>query len=164
MPKRTAKINRSDDEDVKEETVETEHIDDESQNEEEPPNMLSLDDLKNLVFLGKLKEVVEIAGFKFVVSTLTARQQRDILESIMIQDQSARILDIKPITVSYIIESINGVLLEELCDDDELEDKMERRLSVVMNMQSVIVERIYQVYEKLIEASNKEVGLANLKG
>jgi len=162
MPKRTATINRSEDKSVKDDNTEIEHIDDESQDVEEP-NMLDLDNLRDLIFLGKLNEVVEISGYKFVVTTLSVKQHRDIMEHIMSTDQNARLLDIKPLTVSFIIETINNVPLEELCEDDDIENPMLRRLSVVMNMQSNIVEKVYQVYEQLLETSNKNIGLENLK-
>ena len=162
MPKRTATINRSEDKSVKDDNTEIEHIDDESQDVEEP-NMLDLDNLRDLIFLGKLNEVVEISGYKFVVTTLSVKQHRDIMEHIMSTDQNARLLDIKPLTVSFIIETINNVPLEDLCEDDDIENPMLRRLSVVMNMQSNIVEKVYQVYEQLLETSNKNIGLENLK-
>ena len=162
MPKRTATINRSEDKSVKDDNTEIEHIDDESQDVEEP-NMLDLDNLRDLIFLGKLNEVVEISGYKFVVTTLSVKQHRDIMEHVMSTDQNARLLDIKPLTVSFIIETINNVPLEELCEDDDIENPMLRRLSVVMNMQSNIVEKVYQVYEQLLETSNKNIGLENLK-
>jgi hypothetical protein len=82
---------------------------------------------------------------------------------LQIGNQMDRILDIKPVTVSYVIETINGVPIEDLCEDDSLEDLIERKLAVVMNMQSSVMERVYQAYDKLVETSNEEIGLENLK-
>ena len=59
--------------------------------------------------------------------------------------------------------TINGVPIEDLCEDDSIEDLIERKLAVVMNMQSSVMERVYQAYDKLVETSNEEIGLENLK-
>ncbi len=160
MPKRTAKMTRSDQEVIMEKET-PEHAD-ENQSESQNSSMLNLDNLKELIFLGKLRETVDIAGYKFVVTTLSVKQQKKVLENIMTQDQSARILDIKPLTVSYALESVNGVSPQNLCDDDSLTTEDERRAYVIMNMQSVIVERLYKAYENLVEESNREVGIENL--
>jgi len=165
MPKRTAKISRSEDTGVEQEAVEaveTEHTSENLQDEKEV-DTLSLDNLRDLIFLGRLRENIDIAGFRFVVSTLTARQQREIMQQVMTFDQVNRILDIKPVTMSYAIESINGVPLEDLCKEDDIEDSAERRLSVIYNMQAAVVEKVYQVYEKIVKASNVEIGLEVLK-
>jgi len=162
MARRTAKITRPEEND--EENIEIERVEDSDlQGEDDRETLLSLGNLRDLVFLGRLKEIVDIEGFKFVVTTLSTKQQVDIMHQVMKSDVADRILDIKPITVSYVIESINGVPLEEICDDDSITDEEERRLSVVYGLQSLIVERLYQVYEKLVEASGEEVGLDFLK-
>jgi hypothetical protein len=161
MPKRTAKFNRSKTSSNEEEA----NIEEIEQDEDKDvgQTMLGLDNLKDLIFLGKIRQTVDIAGFKFVVSTLNTQQQREIMRNVMKFDQMDRLLDIKPVTVSYVIETINGVPLEDLCEDEEIEDSLEKRISVIMNLQSVVIEKIYRVYEQLVEASNKQVGLEDLK-
>jgi hypothetical protein len=162
MARRTAKITRP--EESNEENIEIERVEDgDLQGEDDSETLLNLGNLRDLVFLGRLKEVVDIEGFKFVVTTLSTQQQVDIMHQVMKTDATDRILDIKPITVSYVIDSINGVPLEEICDDDSITNVEDRRLSVVYGLQSLVVERLYQVYEKLVEASGEEVGLDLLK-
>jgi|7_EtaG_2_1085326.scaffolds.fasta_scaffold00760_8 hypothetical protein len=164
MPKRTATISRSNDTRNEEDSLEEiEPTVDDNPQEEKNETMLGLDDLKSLIFLGKLNKVIDISGYKFVVTTLSTKQQKDIMKTVMKFDQLDRLLDIKPVTVSYVIESVNGVPLEDLCTDDEIEDVTERRLDVVLSMQSVVIEKVYQVYEQLVVASNEEVGLEDLK-
>jgi len=164
MPKRTATISRSNDTSNEEDSLEEiEPVVDDNRKEETNETMLGLDDLKNLIFLGKINEVVDIVGYKFVITTLSTKQQKEIMQTVMQFDQIDRLLDIKPVTVSYVIESVNGVPLEDLCANEELEGVAERRLDVVLNMQSVVVERVYQIYEKLVAASSEEIGLEDLK-
>ena len=169
MPRRSAKINHPDFENV-EEDVQAEHnSQDEPQAEEGEPqaeegeSMLGLKNLRDLIFLGKLRETVDISGYKFVISTLSANQQREVMRAVMKIDQMDRILDIKPLTVSYVIESVNGVPFEDLCEDESITDPLDRKMSVVLSLQSVIIEKVYQIYEKLVESANEEVGLEDLK-
>ena len=137
---------------------------DEEQDEEPPKkDVLSLSDLKNLIYVGRLKKVVEISGFEFVVTTLSTRQQKDLVQRVMRTGQDDRILELKPITLSYAIESINGAPLESLCDDPSIKDPSERRMYVIFELQATLLERLFQVYEELISASNKEVGLEEVK-
>jgi hypothetical protein len=165
MPRRTAKISRNksgtEDSEMEIEPVVDDNPQEESENESE--NMLDLENLKDLIFLGRLSETVDISGYRFVITTLSTKQQRDIMQTVMKVDQVERLLDIKPITVSKVIESINGVPLEDLCTDDDLEGVAERRLDVVYNLQTNVIEKVYQVYEKLVLSSNEELGLDFLK-
>ena len=163
MPKRTAKINHPDNDNMELESIEAEQKNQDDLPEEEAINMLNLDNLRDLVFLGKLHDSVEISGFKFTISTLTTKQQRDVMRAVMKFDQMDRILDIKPITVAYVINTVNGVPVEDLCEDDTIEGVEDRKVAVVMSMQSSVIEKIYQAYEKLVEASNEEIGLEYLK-
>jgi len=162
MPRRTGKITHPDMESIEATEEEVEHIDQED-GQSKGQNMLGLSDLKDLVFLGRLRETVDIAGFKIVVTTLTASQQKEVMRNVMKIDQVDRLLDIKPMTIAYVVESINGVPLEELCEDDSIKETVDRRVSVVNSMQAVLVERLYQVYERLVVAANEEVGLEDLK-
>ena len=159
MPRRTAKISPSD--------LELEKEDNMSEQNEEAKDIdvLALKDLKSLIYLGRLSETVNIDGFSFEVSTLTTAQQRDVMTSIMSDENTTqRMLDIKPLTLSYSIRSINGVKLEDICDDDSITDLESRRLNVVMSLQSTLVERLYVEYDNLVTRSGKNVGIEDLKG
>lgn len=159
MPRRTAKISPSDLELEKEENMS-------EQNEEAKDiDVLALKDLKSLIYLGRLSETLNIDGFSFEISTLTTAQQRDVMTSIMSDENTTqRMLDIKPLTLSYSIRSINGVKLEDICDDDSITDIESRRLNVVMSLQSTLVERLYVEYDNLVTRSGKNVGIEDLKG
>jgi len=163
MPKRTAKFNHPDNDNMELESKKAEQENQDDLPEEEEIDVLSLNNLRELIFLGEMRDSVEIAGFKFEITTLTTRQQRDVMRTVMKFDQVDRILDMKPVTVSYVVKTINGVPIEDLCDDDTIEEIEDRRLAVVMNMQSTVIERLYQAYDKLVVASHDEIGLEYLK-
>ena len=162
MPRRTGKINSPDIEKIEAVEPEVEHTNQE-EDQEEGQSMLNLKNMKELVFLGKLRETLDIGGFKFVVSTLTASQQRDIMRSIMRIDDADRILDLKLVTVSYAVETINGLPVEEFCEDESITSVEDKRVNVVGSFQAALLEKLYQTYERLTLSSNEELGLGDLK-
>jgi hypothetical protein len=163
MPRRTGKLNPADMEKIMATDPKEEHIDQQEEQEESAKNMLELSDLSNLIFLGSLKETLDISGYKFLVRTLSASQQRELMAKVMESDQVDRLLDIKPITISYALESVNSVPLESLCKDDSITDPYDRRMNVIMQLQSSIHERIYKAFESLTTTSNEAVGLEDVK-
>mgnify|MGYP001206978732 CR=1 FL=1 len=122
-----------------------------------------ISDLKNLILLGKLVEVVSIAGFNFKLSTLSTKEQSQIMKALMKSDEIDRVLNSKAIAVSYCIKEINAVSLSELSLEHDGETDEERRASFVMEMQATLVDKIFTEYEKLVERSNQEVGFDSVK-
>ncbi|MAE87509.1 MAG: hypothetical protein CMB80_32550 [Flammeovirgaceae bacterium] len=161
MPRRTAKISRPDNTNNEQEDIEIEPVEDDDIKENE--NELNFNDLKDLIFLGRLNKAVDISGYRFVISTLTTKQQRKVMQTVMQFDQLERLLDIKPVTVAYSVKTVNGVPLEELCEDEDIEDVLERRRAVISSLQAAVIEKLYRSYEELVSASNKEIGLEALK-
>jgi|14_taG_2_1085336.scaffolds.fasta_scaffold145595_1 hypothetical protein len=129
---------------------------------EDAPKKLKLSSLKDLIFLGKLTKKELINGFLFEVSTLSISEQKLIMKNIMKSEEVDRLLDIKPLTMSYALRTINGVPLEDLSDNEDLPVE-QRRLNVVLNMQISLVERLHRIHEELVAESSKEVGLEELK-
>ncbi len=159
MPKRTATIAPSD--------LELEKEDNSSEHEanQGAKEVLALDDLRSLIYLGKLMKTVKIGGFSFEISTLSTTEQRDIMSNIMSEgDATQRMLDVKPLTMAYSVRSVNGVPLEELCADETIKNVVDKRIDVMMNMQSVVLEKLYQEYDALVTRSGKDIGIDDLKG
>lgn len=142
-----------------------ENLDIGEQVEHTATDLLALDDLKSLIYLGCLTETVNIGNYRFDVCTLTTAQQRDVMKKIMADGNATeRMLDIKPLTMAYATRTVNGVPLESLSSlPDDLPDT-ERRLDVMMNLQSIVIEKLYQVYDSLVTKSGKEIGIDDLKG
>lgn len=158
MPRRTATISPSDVE------LEKEDVTSEHEAEGKANDVLALEDLKSLIFLGRLTKTVNIGGFSFEIATLTTSQQRDVMSTIMSDGNATeRMLDIKPLTMSYAVLSVNGVDLETLCTDTSITGVRDRRLDVMMNLQSVLLEKLYREYDALVTRSGKDVGIEDLK-
>jgi hypothetical protein len=158
MPRRTATISPSDVE------LEKEEVTSEHEVEDKANDVLALSDLKSLIYLGRLEKTVKIGGFEFKIATLTTSQQRDIMSSIMSDGNATeRMLDIKPLTMSYSVLTVNGVDLEALCTDDSITSVQDRRSNVVMSLQSVLLEKLYKEYDDLVTRSGKDIGIEDLK-
>ena len=161
MPKRTATIDRSGSskkqDNNPEETIVSEESDDNSS------KSLNLSNLKDLIFLGRLQKEVVVGGYKFFLTTLNTKEQRTVMQKIMVVDDVTRLLDAKPVTLAYALKTINDVNLEDICEDEELEDSFAKRISVIMSLQVGLIESLFKSYEELIEKSSKTFEVDDLK-
>lgn len=135
----------------------------EALDQEKEAKKINSSDFKDLVLLGKLSEEIDISGYTFKVSTLTAREQKNIMKHIMSLDEMDRILGSKAVAVAYSVQSINDVPMSNVSEDSEGETEMDRRLDFILGLQSSVIERLYSKYESLVDRSSQEVGLESLK-
>lgn len=122
-----------------------------------------ISDLRNLILLGKLTEKINIGGFSFTISTLSAQENADVIRALMKAEEFDRVLLSKAIAISFSIKEINAVPLSELSAEHDGETKEQRNLAFILDMQSTLVEKIFVEYEKLVEKSGEEVGFDAIK-
>jgi hypothetical protein len=171
MPRRTATVDhtisssrrskRSTKAATEEEKTEDETL--EGIEEVEESNQIENVDLRDLIFLGKISSTFEISGFSFRVSTLTTAQQRDIYADIMTAESTSRLTEIKPIVLARAIEAVNGAAVETFYKGDEDLDIFDKRYEVIATWQMALVDRLYQEYESLVERTNKDFGIDQIK-
>jgi hypothetical protein len=119
-------------------------------------------ELRDLVFFGKIKEKVTIGNYIFELNTLTNKQQRSLISKLVKMDGEDRLLNIKPMTLSEALVSVNGLPLEELyMGGDEDLSILDARLEVIYEMQSTLVERLFNEYERI---NKKSTDLTSSKG
>lgn len=114
-----------------------------------------ISELKDLVLFGKVEEEVYLGGYKFLLSTLKGREQRELLKKLLKLDNEERLMHIKEFTLSYALKSINSVPLEDLYDDGETNDVFQKRVSVISDMQASLVEKLFEKYDKLVGKANE---------
>ncbi len=127
------------------------------------PKTITLDNLRDVVLLGRLTDKIQIGGFTFEISTLSAAEQREIVSKVLKMQSENKMFDIRPVTVALCLKNINGTRLEDLCEDTSITDPIDRRMDVVLNMQTNLVDKIFRVYENLLEESNRQIGLEEIK-
>jgi hypothetical protein len=128
--------------------------------EEETSPQIS--ELRDLLFFGRVKERVSIGGYFFELTTLTNKQQRELISRLVKMSAEERLLHIKPTTLALSLVSINGLPAEELYDGQEELDTLDMKLEVISEMQSALVERLFVEYEKINDKSNEVTGLNDL--
>ena len=166
MPRRTGEILSNIDNDKQEQMM---RIMDERDDDLPTPSksnqsdLSSLGNLRDLIYLGRLSRTINVGNFKFSLVTPTIKEQKDLVKKMMKIDQNERILEIKTLSVAQCLETINGVPVEQICEDNTIEDKLDRKINVVSTFQSTLIDRLYKVYEELIDESNKELGLEEIK-
>ncbi len=117
-------------------------------------------DLRNLIFLGRLEEDVELGGFRFKVSTLNNSQQRKIVAKLMQYDQIKRQTDVKIAGLAEAIVSVNGVTLEKLYNGPEVDDILEKKIIVLENLQANVITKLANAYDKLSERAIKGLDIS----
>lgn len=114
-----------------------------------------LKDLKDLVFLGRKSEEIEIAGYVFKISTLTNAEKRRVIKDLAGRGKEMASF-VKACTLAMAIQSINDLPLEDLYEGDDAEEltPYERALCVVDEWQSALVDRLFFEYEKINEVAD----------
>lgn len=127
----------------------------ESEMEEHFEKTPILPEIRDLVLFGKVIEDFNIGGYKFKISTLTNRQQKELVKKLMKLDDENRLADVQVLTLTEAIISINDVQLEDLFSGSEQLSVDEKKYEVISELQSGLVNRLFSLYESLVKKSNK---------
>jgi len=120
-------------------------------------------DLKNLILLGRLVHTFKINGFEFEIATLSVNEQSDVMRHLMKQEDMERVLNSKSIALAYCIKKINSVPLSDLSAEHEGDDVYEKNVSFILNMQALLVDKIFSEYEELTKRASEKVGFEAVK-
>lgn len=117
---------------------------------------------ESLIFFGKLTKDVEIAGHKYQLSTLTSREQTEILKALYSVADAADLFTVRSYTLANALKSVDGISIDEadVFEDegpDTFPSKFHRRVAVLDNMQLMIIEKLYNDYNELIKESESMV-------
>lgn len=112
-------------------------------------------ELRDLVLFGKATEEINVGGYTIKLSTLSNRQQKAVLTRLLKLTGDDRLMSVKTYTLAEAIISINGVSLVDVYDGGEKLSDDEKKIDVILNFQSSLVEKLFDKYESLVEKSNK---------
>jgi hypothetical protein len=119
---------------------------------------------KELALFGKISEDVEVGSYKFKISTISAKQQKGILKKLFLMSNEEKVANLKFLTLSEALISINGVSLESFYfGDDQTLSVDEKRSEVLLELQAVVVDKLFAKYEELILKSNSFVSNGGLE-
>lgn len=145
MPKRTASVTHSS------------HQEEPTIEKIESKDSQMLGSLKDLIFLGRITNTVEIQGYQFELQTLNTKQQKDIYAELML-GEDPRLTEIKPIVLSRSILTINGKNFQDVADSEGMSV-----MDIITSWQFSLIDRLYAEYERMVEESNDAVGAETVK-
>ena len=113
--------------------------------------------LESLIFMGRHTKTVELAGHKFELSTLTHRENNEIVIKLMGIGETADIFIVRALTLANAVKSIDEMALDSFELDEQFETALDRRTAVIDQMQLALVERLYAAYEALVKEADEVI-------
>jgi hypothetical protein len=110
--------------------------------------------LEKIIFMGRHSKVLELAGHKFEISTITHRENYELMARMM---SLGEVLDLRVCYLAYAIRKVDDINLKDIEIEGEFGSELEHNIAVVDNMQVALVERLYKNYEDLIKESDSLV-------
>jgi hypothetical protein len=119
--------------------------------------------LEDLLFLGCAKKEIEIGKIKFEISTLTQKENSELVKELYKASDGADLFIIRAITLAYAIKHINGVPFDEVPlasmeEEAQFETVLSKKLYILEKMQKNIIEKLHDEYVGLVENSDKALG------
>lgn len=124
--------------------------------------------LENIIFLGRLTKTIEIAGQQFELSTLTNREQNEVMKEVFESADGADLFKIRVLSLANGLKTINGIKLDDFDvfseeEEAEFSSAYKRRQAIVDNLQLTLVERLYDEYNSLLEENEQLINGADIK-
>lgn len=111
------------------------------------------DGFKKLMMFGKLSDVVTFGDISIELETLNAAKQKFVIQKMNALEQNERIYYIRLYVLAEAILNVNGQPLESLMENDNKSD-FDHKVEILGNMQSLLLEKLYEKYNELLEKSN----------
>jgi hypothetical protein len=109
--------------------------------------------LRSLVLLGRMSEDVVFGEYTFKISTLTSKQQKDILKRFFLLTNEEKVANIKIQTLSEAISTVNDMPLESLYYGEEELDSQGKKMAVILELQSNVIDKLFERFEELNKKS-----------
>jgi hypothetical protein len=113
--------------------------------------------LEKIIFMGRHSKTLELAGHKFDISTITHKENNEIMSRLMNIGEAADIFTIRVLTLSYAIRSIDGIAPANIEIEGQFDTALDHNVALIDNMQLGLVERLYNAFEALVKESDSIV-------
>ena len=124
---------------------------------------MTLKSLKDLIYLGRIERTVSCGDFTFVLKSITAEDQKNMVSKVIKMPEDVRLLNAKIVSLAFSVEKVNGVMIEELAEDEESGDIFDKKISVIKNLQLSVVNKLFKNYEEILEESNSQIEIEEVK-
>lgn len=120
--------------------------------------------LEKLIFMGRNEDSIDIEGVVFTLTSLSEKQNRTLLEKLFELSDAERISQTKSIAVATAISKINEYPIETILNEiKEGESDFDKKLSLISTMQSSVVGKLYEFFEKINTSVGVEEASEDLK-
>jgi hypothetical protein len=128
-------------------------------------NVMPNGDLRQLIYLGRIQDKIEVGGYVFEMKTLDSSEQDEIWMGLSFLPGENKFLVIKKPILVRSITAINGRALETLYEGDDYREltEQQRATRVVNKWQNALVNKLYEFYEVLLDRSNKLINPEEVK-
>lgn len=121
-----------------------------------PPQKLK--SLKELLYVGTLSRTVHIDGFVFRLRSLTHKESRDVARRIFKLTDEEKLVESNAIQLSYSLESINGLSIDEAFDelfesDDRELSTTDKALEIISSLNTHLTAKLINEYFELSQES-----------
>ncbi len=113
--------------------------------------------LEKLIFMGRHSKEIELVGHKFEISTLSHKENNDIVGELMNFGEAVDLFTIRVLTLAYALRKIDDVSLDETELVGDFKSDFHKRMTIIDNLQLSLVERLHTAYEKLVKEADEVV-------
>jgi hypothetical protein len=133
--------------------------------EAQTQDIMAPGDLEQLIFLGCIEDSKDIAGYKFDMRTLTAKEQNDVWISVSFLNNDTKFFIIKVAFLARAIRAVNGRDLEVLYRNKDYKEitREQRCIRVIEAWQQPLIDELYDFYSDLVERSRKTIRPDSIK-
>lgn len=110
--------------------------------------------LEKIIFMGRHSKLFEIAGHKFELSTITHKENSEIMARLMKIGEAVDLFTVRVITLAKAMRAIDEVKLEDVVIEGEFESELDHNISLIDNMQVALVLKLYKNYEDLVKEND----------
>lgn len=133
----------------------------------EPSTEQLQNDLGLLITTGQIREEAVVGGFKFVLRTLNAQENNEVLSAVAsVEDDLGKLGVLRIAVLARAIEAVNGVPLENVPGGDTTLTGVRRRENLLGLFQLQMIVSLFEKYGTMLERSeavfNKAVESENL--
>jgi hypothetical protein len=113
--------------------------------------------LEKLIFIGRNIKEVMIAGHKFELSTLTHRENNEVMAKLMTIGETADLFTVRVLTLGQALKSIDDEKIDIFPIEGEFESAYQRRVAIIDSLQAALVEKLFDAYENLLKETESSI-------
>lgn len=113
--------------------------------------------LEKIIFMGRHSKIVKVAEHEFEMSTITHRENNEIMTRLMRIGEAADLFTIRVLTLAFALRAIDGIKINLIDIEGTFSTDLDHNVALIDNMQLGMVERLYAAYEELVKESDQLV-------